>query len=76
MVKGSTSSWILEMSGFTRGPSWDQCSLTSLNIFVTDADSEIECTLSKFANDTKMSRADDRTEPSHDIQRDLERHEQ
>jgi len=43
---------------FPRGLSWDQYSLTSLSM----TDDEIECTLSKFADDTKLSGAVDTTE--------------
>ncbi|GAB0176372.1 cAMP-dependent protein kinase inhibitor alpha [Grus japonensis] len=43
------------------------------NIFVSDMGSGIECTLSKFANDTKLCGAVKRLEGRDDIQRDLDR---
>ena len=42
------------------------------NIFVGDMDSGIECTLSEFANATKLSGAVNRLEGTDAIQRDLD----
>ena len=43
------------------------------DIFISEIVSGIECTLSKFVNDTKMSGAVDMAERRDAIQRDLER---
>ncbi|GAB0204507.1 mitochondrial enolase superfamily member 1 [Grus japonensis] len=70
VVNGSMPKWRSRMSGVPQG---SVLGLALFNTFVSDMGSGIECTLSKFANGTKMCGVVDTLEGGDAIQRDLDR---